>query len=79
MQCLLLVMKIMSLNKKSTASISAMRYESEFIDFLDQRRGKIFSKAGGWFPGKGVFNHGYSMLDDLVGEKSYFQILVLYF
>lgn len=70
-------MKIMSLNKKPTKSISAMRHESEFIDYLDQRRGKIFSKAGGWFPGKGVFSHGYSMLDDLVGKKSYFQIMVL--
>lgn len=47
------------------------------IDLLEQKRGKIFSKTGGWFPGKGVFCHGYSMLEELVGEKSYFQILVL--
>lgn len=44
---------------------------------LDQRRGKVVSHTGGWFPGKGVFSHGYSMLDELVGEKSYFQILIL--
>ncbi len=49
----------------------------DVIDFLDQQRGKIFSKTGGWFPGKGVFSHGYSMLEELVGEKSYFQILIL--
>jgi hypothetical protein len=47
------------------------------IDWLDTRRGKIISGTGGWFPGKGVFSHGYSMLDELVGEKSYFQILIL--
>jgi len=64
-------------NDKPTTSISAMRYESEFIGYLDQRRGKIISNTGGWFPGKGVFSHGHSMLDDLVGKKSYFQILVL--
>lgn len=48
-----------------------------YVDSLEQKRGKIFSRTGGWFPGKGVFSHGYSMLDELVGEKSYFQILVL--
>jgi len=47
------------------------------IDYLDQRRGKVISNTGGWFPGKGVFSHGYSMLEELVGEKTYFQILIL--
>jgi len=47
------------------------------IDYLNQRRGRIISNTGGWFPGKGVFSHGYNMLDELVGEKSYFQILIL--
>lgn len=61
----------MLLNDKSTRSNSAV------IDALDQRRGKIISNTGGWFPGKGVFSHGYSMLEELVGEKSYFQILIL--
>lgn len=51
--------------------------EADVIAFLDRRRGKILSHTGGWFPGKGVFSHGYSMLDELVGEKSYFQILIL--
>lgn len=50
---------------------------SDYIEQLDALRGKIVSHTGGWFPGKGVFSHGYSMLDELVGEKSYFQILIL--
>ncbi len=49
----------------------------ESIEYLNQRRGRIVSNTGGWFPGKGVFSHGYNMLDELVGEKSYFQILIL--
>jgi len=61
----------MSLSDKTTQSDTAV------ISYLDQRRGKIVSNTGGWFPGKGVFTHGYSMLDELVGDKSYFQILVL--
>ncbi|WP_152625324.1 hypothetical protein [Cellvibrio sp. OA-2007] len=51
--------------------------DQRIIKILDARRGKIVSKTGGWFPGKGVFSHGYSMMDDLVGKKSYFQIVVL--
>ncbi|MDP2805616.1 MAG: hypothetical protein Q8O24_06695 [Gallionellaceae bacterium] len=43
----------------------------------DERRGKIQSKKGGWIIGKGVFNHGYSMMDDLVGKVSYMQVMVL--
>ena len=43
----------------------------------DERRGKIQSKKGGWVIGKGVFNHGYSMMDDLVGKVSYMQVVVL--
>ncbi|MEN0035565.1 MAG: hypothetical protein AAGC78_00800 [Cellvibrio sp.] len=51
--------------------------QATIIADLDQRRGKIISSTGGWFPGKGVFSHGYSMLEELVGEKTYFQILIL--
>ena len=43
----------------------------------DQCRGKIFSKKGGWKIGSGVFSHGYSMMDDLVGEVSYTQVQIL--
>lgn len=61
----------MSLKDKTCGS------EHMTIEHLDARRGKIYSSTGGWFPGKGVFSHGYSMLEELVGEKSYFQILIL--
>ena len=67
----------MSSNDKSTPIHSAICSSASTIDYLDQRRGKIISNTGGWFPGKGVYSHGYSMLEELVGEKSYFQILVL--
>ncbi len=53
------------------------KIESDKIKTLDAKRGRIHSKTGGWFPGVGVFSHGYSMLDELVGKKSYFQILIL--
>lgn len=43
----------------------------------DERRGTIQSKKGGWVVGKGIFNHGYSMMDDLVGKVSYMQVVAL--
>ncbi len=45
--------------------------------FWDQRRGKIFSSKGGWKIGQGIFNHGYSMMDDFVGKTSYMQVVML--
>lgn len=45
--------------------------------FWDERRGKIQSKKGGWIIGEGIFNHGYSMMDDLVGKVSYMQLVIL--
>lgn len=60
----------MNKNKHST-------HDSDIIRQLDQRRNKIISRTGGWFAGKGVYSHGYSMLEELVGYKSYFQILIL--
>jgi citrate synthase len=67
----------MLLNDKVTPINPVTNSDESLIDYLEQRRGKIISNTGGWFPGKGVFSHGYSMLEELVGEKSYFQILVL--
>lgn len=43
----------------------------------DKNRRVIRSSKGGWVMGKGVFNRGYSMMDDLVGYASYMQVLVL--
>jgi citrate synthase len=51
--------------------------DKTIIESLQQQRGKIVSSTGGWFPGKGVFSHGFSMLEELVGEKTYFQIVIL--
>lgn len=43
----------------------------------DQQRNKITSSKGGWKIGEAVYNHGYSMMDDLIGQISWFQLLVL--
>ena len=45
--------------------------------FWDRRRGRIEACKGGWVIGEGVYNQGFSMLDDLVGEVTFFQVLVL--
>lgn len=45
--------------------------------FWDQHRNMIRSRKGGWIIGKGIYTHGYSLIDELVGKVSYFQILVL--
>jgi len=45
--------------------------------FWDQQRGVIRSSNGGWLAGKGVFCHGYDMLEHLAGKASYFQVLML--
>ncbi len=43
----------------------------------DSNRNKIHSKKGGWLIGKGVFSHGYDMMNDLVGKASYMQVMIL--
>ena len=45
--------------------------------FWDRRRGVIFSKKGGIVFGKGVYCHGYDMMEELVGRASYFQVMLL--
>lgn len=46
-------------------------------DQLDELRGKIKSKKGGWIIGEGVFVHGYNLLSDIVGKKSFFELVIL--
>jgi len=46
-------------------------------EYWDQRRGKIYSRKGGWRIGEAVYCHGYSMMDELVGKVSYFQVVIL--
>ena len=43
----------------------------------DHYRHVIRSSIGGWKIGEAVYNHGYSMLDELVGNLSYMQVIVL--
>jgi len=47
------------------------------VNFLDNLRGTIRSRNGGWIMGKGVFCQGHNLLEDLAGEISYFQFLIL--
>lgn len=43
----------------------------------DKYRGKIYSNKGGWTVGKGIMTHGYSLLDDIHGKCSMFQVMML--
>jgi citrate synthase len=45
--------------------------------YWDRHRNTIHSRKGGWKIGQAVFSHGYSLMDDLVGEASYFQIMMM--
>lgn len=46
--------------------------------FWDGMRGRVFSRKGMWRrDGGGVISHGYAMMDDLVGETSYMQVVLL--
>jgi len=47
------------------------------ISHWDELRGVIRSRKGGWLVDKGVFSHGYNLLEDLVGEVSFFQVMIL--
>lgn len=67
----------MSSSANNPQAEEASAREQQWVKYLDGRRQRIYSYTGGWFPGKGVYSHGYSMLEQLVGDKSYFQILIL--
>lgn len=46
--------------------------------FWDTRRNVIRTRVGGALIGKGVvYSHGYSMLEELTGHATFFQVLVL--
>ena len=47
------------------------------FSFWESQRGAIKSRKGGWRIGHGVFSHGYDMMNELVGHKTYFQVMVL--
>lgn len=46
--------------------------------FWDEQRGIIRSRRGGWKIGQGVFSHGYDLMNDLMGNISFFQFLILH-
>ncbi|MBL1276546.1 MAG: hypothetical protein COB30_010690 [Ectothiorhodospiraceae bacterium] len=43
----------------------------------DKQRGAIHTHIGGWEIGVSVTTYGHSLIDELVGKKSYFEILIL--
>ena len=47
------------------------------FNYWDEKRGRITSKNGGWFPGKGMFRYGHDMMNELVGNISYMQMVIL--
>lgn len=49
----------------------------EALEFWFSQRNLIRSKKGGWRIGHGVYSHGYDMMNDLVGNASYFQVMML--
>jgi len=51
--------------------------EADDTSLWDENRNIIRSHKGGWVMGEAVYNHGYNMMDELVGHKSYMQIVIL--
>lgn len=51
--------------------------ESKSFEYWEKYRGKIYSSKGGWVAGKDVYCHGYSILNELIGNISYMQMLIL--
>ncbi|MDH5526414.1 MAG: hypothetical protein OEY97_03810 [Nitrospirota bacterium] len=52
--------------------------QCEALHFWDTRRNVIRTRVGGAVIGEGVvFSHGYSMLEELTGHATFFQVLVL--
>ena len=53
------------------------KLEKNDISFWENLRGFIHTKKGGWVINEAIHNHGFSMMDDLVGKASFFQVLFL--
>ncbi|MBU0681089.1 MAG: hypothetical protein KKD73_06690 [Proteobacteria bacterium] len=54
-----------------------LKHKKTDTSFWDKRRGVIHTKNGGLVIGEAVYSHGYDMMEDLVGQASYFQVMVL--
>lgn len=46
-------------------------------EYWESFRGKIYSSKGGRITGKDVYVHGYSIMQELVGNISYMQMIIL--
>lgn len=76
-----------SSHNRDTANVNSCRAEDKAsfperaanvtIQFWDEQRNIIRTRKGGWRIGKGVSCHGYSMMDELAGKKTYFQVVLL--
>jgi hypothetical protein len=54
------------------------RKANNTIALMDRHRGTILTRKGGWEIGKGISAQGYSLLDDLLGKASFFQVMMLH-
>ncbi len=44
---------------------------------FDKLRGAIYSTKGGWDIGGGIMTHGHSLLDEILGKCSVFQVIIM--
>ncbi len=64
-------------NQTKHPSNDLLTTEKRSSALWDENRGRIVTNRGGWRIGKAIYNCGYSMMDDLVGKKTFFQTLIL--
>lgn len=57
--------------------LSNRRHQQAPTALWDRHRGRIRSSRGGWRIGSGVLFSGYSLYEDLLGQVSLFQVLIL--
>lgn len=55
----------------------SLKRDNTDTQFWDSKRGIVHSYNGGWIVGEGAFAHGHSIMDELVGKTSYFQLMIL--
>ncbi len=47
------------------------------MNIWEKNRGVVRTTKGGWKAGQGIFCHGLNLMEDVVGKKSYMQLVVL--
>lgn len=57
--------------------LSTNKPKKDDTSLWDTQRGVIHTDKGGMVIGEAIYCHGFSLLDDLVGKASFFQVLVL--